>query len=286
MKKLLALAFVGAIISTGHADEAKITEALGQIAPKVKVDKPRKALVYHKPSGFKHGSIPMINKCLELMATKTGSFTVELTDKVESFTADKLKQYDLLIFNNTTKVQKAFQTPEQRAVLLDYLKGGGGFVAIHSATDAGFPQWPEYTEMVGGVFDGHPWNAGGTWDISIDDPNHCCMDHFGKEPYRIKDELYKYKQYDRKNQRVLATIDTREGKTKKKGRADNDHALAWLKNYGKGRVFVSAFGHNNSVCWDKMILQLWLNGIQFAAGDLKCDVEVLAQPEWQKTVKQ
>ena len=282
MKHLLVLALAGALLGTAYADEAKINEAVATLKVKAKADKPRKALVYHKASGFRHGSIPTINKCLQILGEKTGVFTVDLTDDVADFTTDNLKKYDVLIFNNTTKVQKAFKTDEQRAALLGYIKDGGGYVAIHSATDAGFPEWKEYTQMVGGVFNGHPWGAGGTWGVSIDDPTHNCMDHFGSEPYKIKDELYKYKEYDRKNQRVLATIDTRVSPKGGGQRPDNDHALAWLKDYGKGKVFVSAFGHNNSVCWDKKILQMWINGIQFATVDLKCDTAVLPQPEWQK----
>ncbi|MFT5239956.1 MAG: type 1 glutamine amidotransferase [Candidatus Promineifilaceae bacterium] len=281
MLKSVLMMMVGCmVVTSAFADEAKITAAM-DVTPKVKVKEPYKALVYHKASGFVHGSIPTINRCLEIMGEKTGTFTVDLTGDVADLNPDKLKAYDVVIFNNTTKVQKAFTTPEQRAALLDYIKGGGGFVAIHAATDAGFPEWKEYTEMVGGVFDGHPWNAGGTWGVSIDDPDHCCADHFGSEAYSIRDELYKYKEYDRKNLRVLATIDTRVSPKGGGQRADNDHALAWVRDYGKGKVFVSAFGHNNSVCWDAKILQLWLNGIQFAAGDLKCETKPLPQPEWQ-----
>ena len=77
----------------------KMEEAMGAIKPKVKVDKPRKALVYWKASGFKHKSIPTINKCFDIMAKKTGAFTCDFTDKVEDFTAENLKKYDLLILS-------------------------------------------------------------------------------------------------------------------------------------------------------------------------------------------
>jgi type 1 glutamine amidotransferase len=89
----------------------KITEAM-TISAKVKVTSPKKALVYYKASGFRHGSIPTINKCLSIMGEKTGAFTCDFSDKAEDFSAEKLKNYDLLIFNNTTKLQKAFKTPE------------------------------------------------------------------------------------------------------------------------------------------------------------------------------
>lgn len=249
------------------------------VKAKVKLDAPRKALVYYKASGYSHKAIPTINQCLDIMGKKTGAFTADFSDKVEDFTAEKLKAYDLLIFNNTTKVQKAFKTPESRKAIIDFIKNGGGFVAIHGATDGGYPQWPEYVELVGGVFDGHPWTHKGTYGISIDDPKHCCVDHYPETTFKISDELYKYKEYDRKNQRVLMTVDTRV--SPKEGRPDNDHALTWVKKFGQGHVFISAFGHNDHLCWDQGMLQLWLNGIQFAAGDLKGETDPIVQPEWQ-----
>lgn len=266
------------------ANEAKINAALEEVKPKVAVSQPYRVLVYHQASGFKHRSIPTINGCLVRMGEATGAYEADLSGDAAELTAAKLKMYDLLIFNNTTKIQKVFQTPEHRAALLDYVRNGGGFVAIHAATDAGFPQWSEYTEMVGGVFNGHPWNAGGTWGIRIEDPTHCCMDHLNGASFMLKDELYSYKEYDRMNQRVLATVDTAISPQGAKQRPDNDHALAWVRTYGKGKVFVSAFGHNDSVCWDSRILQMWLNGIQFAAGDLDCETEALPAPAWQKEV--
>lgn len=282
MKHFMAqVAFACVLTLQCSADEAKMTEAIATLKPKVSVATPYKVLVYHKASGFVHSSIPTINQCFEMMGKSTGAFSVDLSDNAAELTSEKLKGYDLLIFNNTTKLQDAFTTEEMRAALLGYVKGGGGFVAIHAATDAGFPQWSEYTEMVGGVFDGHPWNAGGTWGISIDDPKHCCMDHFGGETFMLKDELYKYKEYGRGNQRVLASVDTRVSPKGNAQRADNDHALVWVREYGSGKVFVSALGHNESLCWDTKVLQLWLNGIQFAAGDLSCETEALPQPAWQ-----
>lgn len=277
----------------------KITAAM-TLKAKVKVDHPRKALVYHRAWGFNHRSIPTINKCLAIMAEKTGAFTVDFSRNVEDFSAESLKGYDLLIFNNTTKLQKGFKSSKQRNAILDFIKDGGGFMAIHAATDAGYPHWPEYSQLIGGVFDGHPWDSSGTFGICIEDPEHSCVDHYSNSTFKISDELYKYKEYHRKNQRVLMTVDTRvsprrngvppkkNGKKnispKKIGREDEDHALVWVKKYGKGHVFVSAFGHNESVCWDKGILQLWLNGIQFAAGDLEGETAALPQPDWQLKV--
>ena len=65
-------------------------------------------------------------------------------------------------------------------------------------------------------------------------------------------------------------------------RKDFDNPLVWLKKYGEGRVFYSTFGHNEEVFANPLILQTWLNGIQFAIGDLEVDTQSLAQPDVHK----
>jgi hypothetical protein len=55
-------------------------------------------------------------------------------------------------------------------------------------------------------------------------------------------------------------------------RKDNDFALAWVKQHGKGRVFYCAFGHRTEIWWNPKILQFYLCGIQFATGDFSVDV--------------
>jgi enterochelin esterase-like enzyme len=52
---------------------------------------------------------------------------------------------------------------------------------------------------------------------------------------------------------------------------DKDFPLAWVKSYGKGRVFFSAFGHSDSTYWNPTVLRHDLAGIQHARGDLPAD---------------
>ena len=47
-------------------------------------------------------------------------------------------------------------------------------------------------------------------------------------------------------------------------RTDNDFALAWARNYGKGRVFYSAFGHTDESWDDTRMQKMWLEGIKWA----------------------
>jgi type 1 glutamine amidotransferase len=54
-------------------------------------------------------------------------------------------------------------------------------------------------------------------------------------------------------------------------RTDDDYAVSWVKSYGKGRVFVCALGHFYEVYWNPVNMRHFLDGIQFALGDLAAD---------------
>ncbi len=79
----------------------KITDAMPDKAPATPLKK-RKVLVYSKCSGFYHGSIPYGNKAFEIMGAKTGAFEAVVSDDLSNFEADKLKEFDAIILNNTT----------------------------------------------------------------------------------------------------------------------------------------------------------------------------------------
>jgi len=52
---------------------------------------------------------------------------------------------------------------------LNFIKNGKAFIGFHAASDGGMSQWQEYTDMIGGCFAGHPWNAGGKWPFFVED---------------------------------------------------------------------------------------------------------------------
>ncbi len=72
---------------------------------------------------------------------------------------------------------------------------------------------------------------------------------------------------------AVPDIDTSRTNMKVKNihRTDGDFAMSWIKDYGKGRIFYNAFGHENHIFWDPVILRHLLDGIQFVLGDLVCD---------------
>ncbi|MHC4119133.1 MAG: ThuA domain-containing protein [Planctomycetota bacterium] len=251
--------------------------------PTIKVSEPRKMLVFWKCEGFYHKSIPVVNEALKLMGKKTGAYEVTVcTDDYSIFTAEKLKQFDVICFNNTTHLKfHPDETPQRCKALMDFIKGGKGIVGVHAATD-NFYNWPkgkgwtDASEMWGGKFTGHPWTSGGTWAFKIDDPDHPLMAAFEGKNFKLSDEIYRTDAplYSRSKQRVLMSLDMSDPTTANaKGvkPSDADTGITWIKTWGKGRMFYCSLGHNNAIFWNPTILQHYLDGIQFATGDYKVD---------------
>jgi hypothetical protein len=136
----------------------------------------------------------------------------------------------------------------QKADLLSFVRDDGkGFVAAHTATTA-FLDWPEFGELLGARYDGHPWNtAAGT--IVNEDPSFPATKHF-PPAFAFVDEFYQSQQFSRDKIRVLLRLDVSKMPPNPEfRRADGDMPLVWAKMYGKGRVFYSALGHDAST-WD------------------------------------
>ena len=258
----------------------------------VKPAKARKVLLYDHCNGFNHGgAIAAARVAFPAIGAKTGAFEIVASNDLANFEADKLKEFDAVIFSNTTGslfTGKAFDecaskpanpdeakklTERCRQNLIDFVKGGKGIMGIHSATDCSY-DWKDWGEMIGGWFGGHPYR---NIHVKIDDPGNPIIAVFGDKDFDISDEIYIFADkggrniYSRDKVRVLLSIDVDASKITKQAREDKDYALAWIRNYGQGRTAYCAFGHDQRMFAMPKVLQLYLSLLQFAIGDLKAD---------------
>jgi sugar phosphate isomerase/epimerase len=111
--------------------------------------------------------------------------------------------------------------------------------------------------------------------IKLDCPNHPLTKVFDQAGFEYRDEFFRvHEPYSRNRLRVLLSIDTErtdltpKNPRWKQEREDNDYALAWVRNYGRGRVFYCTIAHNPYVFWDPKMLEFYLGAVQFALGDL------------------
>jgi len=239
----------------------------------------RKLLVFSLTAGYRHKSIPTGLKALAILGKQTGAYDVVLSDDLTNFEKPQIEQFDAICFLNTSR--DVFQAagdkkPELKKNLLRFIAEGKGFVGIHAATDT-FHEWGEYGEMLGGYFDGHPWNHKTEVEIEVEEGTEASIFNKGIPggKWKFNEEIYQHKEpYDSTKLNVLTRLNKEFAANTgtKKNRKDNDYAVSWYKPYGeegKGRVFYCGLGHNNEVFWDTSVLSHYLAGIQYALGDIE-----------------
>jgi uncharacterized protein len=239
--------------------------------------KRKKLLAIGDVKGFQHDSVSHGLATIERLGRESGVFDTYIRTDTQLVTKQKLKAgnaknldyFDAVLFYTTGELE---MDEQQKKDFLAFVRDDGkGFVGAHSATDT-FYTWPEYGDMTGGYFDQHPW---GVFDapVIVEDPNFPAMKGFARE-FTIHDEIYQEKDFSRDKVRVLARLDASklDLKNPRVHRTDKDFAVAWARQYGKGRVFYSTFGHTEEA-WDRPDVQkMYLEAIKWAMGLTQADV--------------
>jgi len=169
---------------------------------------------------------------------------------------------------------------QQKADLMTFVRERGkGFVAAHGALTAFSGAWPEFTEMLGGYFAGHPWRG----DLALghivnEAPDFPATRHFPAE-FTHDDEYYMVTRFDRRKVRVLLRLDVSQlPKEHSYTGTDRDFPVAWARQYGKGRVFYGSFGHALEG-WDNPNVQrMYLEAIKWSMGITEGDIASRALP--------
>ena len=172
---------------------------------------------------------------------------------------ENLAQFDgLILYANHDSI-----TPPQEKALLDFVRNGKGFIPVHCASYC-FRNSDEVVALIGGQFKSHET---GIFTTSVIHEDHPIT--FGFQPFKTWDETYVHD---------LHTPD----KTVLMERVAGDHRepWTWVKKYGRGRVFYTAYGHDERT-WDNPgFHDLMERGIRWAVGDaLSEGLDELTFPE-------
>jgi putative membrane-bound dehydrogenase-like protein len=160
--------------------------------------------------------------------------------------ADELRQYDaLILYANHDEI-----TPQQEEGLLAYVNSGKGFIPIHSASFC-FRNSEEFVKLVGAQFKEH---GTGTFTTTITNKDHFITAQL--DTFSTWDETYVHHMHN--EDRTVLMVREEDGKSE---------PWTWVRNYGDGRVFYTAYGHDERT-WNKAGFQeLVKNGILWAVGD-------------------
>ncbi len=236
----------------------------GPQAGKAKKAKKGRLLYLTLSAGFKHAVVPYSREVVKEIGDRSGAYETTVAEDVTPFTAENLAKFDAVMFYTTGELP---MTDEQKRAFLDFIRSGHGFVGVHSATDT-FYKWPDYGEMIGGYFDGHPWHQQVT--ITVTDPKSKLVKFLGSS-FQVNDEIYQIRDFKAETSNVLlkldpASVDLRKDKVHQR---DYGWPVAWTRTMGKGRMFYCSLGHEEAVWKDPRYQELLLNGIKWAMGRMK-----------------
>ena len=255
----LTLTLVLAMASTATAQETK-----------------RRLLVIGQSKGYQHEAISTAMVTLYNLGKSSGQWDTyfrtdctAITKKPLKYGAKNLNDFDAVAFFTDGNLD---MDDSQKADLLSFIRDDGkGFLGIHSAAIT-FVNWPEYVDMLGGTFDGHPWGEFNA-PLVVEDPEFPGMRHLKRE-FTLKDEIYQIKSFSRERVRVLLRLDASKVDVSKKAvhRTDGDFAVAWARTYGKGRVLYNGLGHTIAG-WEQPEMQtMWLEMVRWSMGLTPGDV--------------
>ncbi len=233
-------------------------------------DEKKHLLVLGGSDFFAHDAVSHAMFTMAKIGERTGLFDVRFRTDMELMTKQKLRGnrknldwFDAVMFYTQGDLKVSEQ---QKADLMRFVKEDGKAILVaHSGTDSFRETWPEYIDMVGGAFINHPWHQ--KIRVRVEDRTHPISRHF-PAAFEITDEIYQVDRYDRSKVRVLMSMDTASVDMTKKGvqRTDGDFALAWIREFGEGRVFTCLLGHRPEVWDDPAIQKMWLEGFRWAVG--------------------
>ena len=273
-------------VAKSRPDEIKKMEAALPAKAFAQPAKPRKLLVYVESNGYYHDTIPLIAATIKAMGDKTGAWETTYSEDVNVFSPEGLAPYDAVFMDNT--VGEHPNTDAGKKALLDFVKGGKGFMACHAGADCNHG-WAEYQDLVGGEFFGHVWGEPKA-SVRVEDPASPLCTMLPKTGFTAQEEYYTFKApttqrpqgFSRDKLHILLSIDVATSKLDPNlGQfKDGDYAVSWIHKYGEGRVFYTAFGHRHEHFWSAPLLAHYLAGIQYALGDLKADDTPSKDKDW------
>jgi type 1 glutamine amidotransferase/sugar phosphate isomerase/epimerase len=245
--------------------------------PLVAAKKARKLLVIESLEGMSHNTIPHTNVMIKRMGEKTGAWTTVFSNDLTNLRYPKVKEYDAVFLNSI--VGEFLPDAALRADLVRYVNEGGGLGGIHGSPWAS-RNWDEFAEMIGAQDAPHRIENG---VMKVYDKNSPIVAPFNFEDLPFREEYYRFEdegstrlRWDKV--RVLLTVDLDEkvpASTDKPWtgykRPDKVYPVAWIREYGKGRVFYNSLGHMSETFMRPEIVGHFLAGIQYILGDLPAD---------------
>jgi hypothetical protein len=215
-----------------------------------------RVLYFTYSAGYRHEVIPLSKTILTRLGEDSSVFEIIATEDTSEFSTENLERYAAVMFYTSGELP---MSGAQKMALLNFVRSGRGFIGVHSATDT-FYTWPDYLDLIGGYFNGHPWHQSVT--VEVVDPTDPLVTFLGNS-LQFEDEIYQISDFDYRGSRVLLRLDQSSVDLTKPGVHQRFYGwpLAWIRPFGQGRVFYTALGHEASVWQDARYQRLLANAV-------------------------
>ena len=236
--------------------------------------KARKLLVIESLEGMSHNTIPLTNVMIQRMGEKTGAWTTVFSNDLANLRYPKVKEYDAIFLNSI--VGEFLPDLSLRADLVRYVNEGGGIGGIHGTPWAS-RNWDEFAEMIGAQSAPHRIENG---ILKVYDKENPIVRPFNYEDLPFREEYYRFEdsgngrlRWDKVRVLLIVDLDEKVPASTDKPwtgykRPDKVYPVAWIREYGKGRVFYNSMGHMNETFMKPEIVGHFLAGMQYILGDV------------------
>jgi type 1 glutamine amidotransferase len=213
---------------------------------------------------------PLLKQILE----DTGKFEVRINEEPRGMGPETLANYDLVVINYYNRGAKERWGERAESALQSFVASGKGLIIYHLALGA-FDGWADFEKMSGGNWrpnNGHH-SARHDFKVDIKDADHPITK--GLKSFAMsRDELYANLRWQPDGSyRVLATAyddhALYNGKARQPTPGPGIHQpILWTTEYGKGRVFNTALGHDGENVKQPGFRVTFTRGAEWAAKGL------------------
>jgi uncharacterized protein len=197
---------------------------------------------------------PILKKLLE----QDARLKVRIVEDPNALASPRLKEWDVVILHFQNWEKPGFPGPAAQENLRQFVTGGKGLMLTHFACGAWVGEWPEFRNLAGRSYDPklRPHDPHGKFRVNIADPDHPITK--GLESFETIDELYTCLAGDAPIHIVAKATSKVDQK---------EFPMAFVLDYGKGRVFHTPLGHNGLAYTNNPgVGELMRRGCAWAAG--------------------
>lgn len=212
----------------------------------------KRVLLVSEARGFVHDSIPDAVAYFERLGRRSGRYSVVHLRGAAQLTPARLRRAHAVVFATTSG---ELPLPD-RPALLRFVRAGGAFVGVHSASDT-FHGWSGYARLLGAEFRRHGRPQEGR--LLVSDRRHPATRRLPRE-FRLFEEFYEFAARPLRGSRVLVRLDPRSVDDER----GSSLPLVWSRRYGKGRIFYDALGHFGATWRQHLHARLMSGGLAWA----------------------